>query len=283
MKYFKIVTLLSIVLFFASCEDFFDQTTTIDIPPHTPKLGVTALWIGDGDEILVTVFSSVGALDDETSSAVSEAVIILSENGTQLATFEENSSRMGHYQPVSLVNLVAGRTYELSVSATNFETVTATQVMPEEPTIKSAKYVKANNKLHLTISDMEREDFYLLGIVPSGSTHSNGYIYSEGGIAEESGLDSSRLILRDETFSGNDISQVYDAHLNSGSGGQTDSVIVNLYGVTSDYYRLDRTLWAANKAVGNPFAEPVIMHRNFENGYGVFALGNKKSLTIPVE
>ena len=281
MKYFKILTLLSIVLFFTSCEDFFDQTTTIDVPPHSPKLGVTALWIGDGDELIVTVFSSVGALDDETSSAVSEAVIILSENGTQLTTFVEDSYYKGYYRPISLVNLVAGRTYELSVSATNFETVTATQVMPKEPTIKSAKYVKANNKLHLTISDMEGEDFYLLGIASSDSAH-NGYIDSDGGLAEESGLDYSRLILRDETFSGNDISQVYDVSLYSGSG-QTDSVVVNLYDVTSDYYRFDRTQWAATNADGNPFAEPVILHRNFENGYGVFALGNKKSLTIPVE
>jgi len=87
MKYLKITGFLSLIIFFASCEDFFDQTTTIDIPPHTPKLGVTALWIGEGNNQLVTVFSSVGVLEDETSTAVSGADIVLTENGNSVVAF----------------------------------------------------------------------------------------------------------------------------------------------------------------------------------------------------
>ncbi len=282
MKYLKIAALFSIVMFLTSCEDFFEQTTTIDIPEHVSKLGVTALWIDEGNDMLVTVFASVGALEDENSSAVSGATITLTENGNPIGTFEENSTTKGYYRPVSEITLTAGSTYELTVSAANFETVKATQVMPKKPIIKSAKYVTTNNKLHVTISDRDGEDFYVIGIMP-GDTVGYAYVYSTSGIAEDSGLDYERVILNDKTFSGNDLSQTFEAYVNGSSTGNLDSVIVNLFDVTSDYYRLDRTFNASENSEDNPFAEPVILHRNFEKGFGVFALGARTSLKIPVK
>jgi len=290
MKYLKIITLFSLLVFFSSCEDFFDQTTKIDIPPHVPKLGVTALWLDEGNDQLVMVFASVGALEDESSSAVSDATVTLAENGTQIATLVEDNATKGFYRPSVPVELVAGQTYELTVSAPNFETVKAEQVMPSKPTIKKAQFVNSvansnnngNGKLHLTISDDDGRDFYLIGVESIDTSESYSSIYSSSGIAEDSGLDYSRVILKDETFPGADLSQTFDAYISS-STGTVDSVKVNLWSVTADYYRFDRTYNAVQNADDNPFAEPVIMHRNFEKGFGVFALGNKRSMVIPVE
>jgi len=282
MKYFKIAMFFSLVFFFASCEDFFDQTTTVDIPPHTPQLGVTALWLNEGGGRLVTVFASVGVLEDESSSAVSGAEITLTENGDPLVTFAEDSSVKGFYRPVSSITLIPGNKYELTVSATNFETVKATQIMPNLPTIKDASFEKANNKLQISISDGEGDDFYVIGMTPAdSSSFASSYIYDSGSLADESGLDYRRVILKDETFAGEDVSQTFEAYLNGSTS--VDSVKVNLFNVSSDYYRLDRTYAASDNADGNPFAEPVILHRNFDNGYGVFALGNKSSKVVAIE
>ncbi|HHB77970.1 MAG TPA: DUF4249 family protein, partial [Saprospiraceae bacterium] len=181
------------------------------------------------------------------------------------------------------IDLTAGQTYELKVSADNFETTTAEQIMPTKPILKDAEYRQAKNKLHVTISDDSGRDFYVLGISPNGTSNDvGGYLYSETGIAEDSGLDYRRVIFGDDTFSEQDVALTLEASVN-GAGSGTDSVRVYLYNVTEDYYRLDRGVNAADNADENPFAEPVILHRNFDKGFGVFALGNKASVVIPVE
>ncbi|HBS11316.1 MAG TPA: hypothetical protein DEO36_02060, partial [Flavobacteriaceae bacterium] len=53
-----------------------------------------------------------------------------------------------------------------------------------------------------------------------------------------------------------------------------------LYHITEDFYRYDTTLRISFYAEDNPFVEPVILHRNFDNGYGVFALVNKSELVF---
>lgn len=285
MKYFKIIILFSFLLFFSSCENFFEQTTEFEIPPHPPKLSVTALWIGEGNDMLVTVFSSVEALERERSAGVPNATVILSENGQDIATFMEDS--VGYYHPSSAINLVAGNTYELKVSAENFETVKASQIMPSLPNLTSAKYVAGKGKLYVSFSDdSETSDIYLFGLNPPVvGMNAEFNLTSDFSSVETSGLNYMRVILKDETIIGQDVSQVFNVYsfIDSSTVFNLDSVIVDLFNVTDDYYRFDQSFGLSESANGNPFAEPVIMHRNFENGYGVFALGKKVSWVIPVQ
>ncbi len=278
MKYLKIIALLGWLVFFSSCENFFDQTTTIDLPKQSPKLGVTALWIDEGNNRLVTVYASVGALENDESAAVSQAEITLSEDGQTVTTFEEDGADKGYYRPLHSFSLVPGKTYELTVSAPNFETVSATQVMPQKPTIKSAQYSKDKYKLRFSMTDQPGENFYLLGIQPPSSSNS-GALYTESSFVEESGLKYGRVIFKDESFSEKSLTLSLEAYPYSSA----DSLLVNLFSVTEDYYRLDRTVSISRDAGDNPFAEPVILHQNFKNGYGVFALGIRDTLLIPVE
>jgi hypothetical protein len=54
-----------------------------------------------------------------------------------------------------------------------------------------------------------------------------------------------------------------------------DRITVQIRSLNKDYYLFAKTLKLANQAQDNPFfSEPVILHSNVKNGYGIFTIGS---------
>ncbi|NQY66446.1 MAG: DUF4249 family protein [Flavobacteriales bacterium] len=60
-------------------------------------------------------------------------------------------------------------------------------------------------------------------------------------------------------------------------------VRVNLYNISRELFFYNRSFELYNESYGNPFAQPVQVYSNIENGFGIFAGRNKSYKEISVE
>ena len=187
----------------------------------------------------------------------------------------------GVYQADDIIAFTAGTTYTMKVSNPAYGTITATQVLPEVTPIVSASI--DTKKIHITFNDPAGKDNYYLLMLYKFSANT--------GTFEESGIDpfdgttywsalNNGIIFNDAAFNGKK-ADILANHWADFEGEDTPHLFkIVLYTTTKDYYRYDRTYSLSQDAEGNPFVEPVIIHKNFDKGYGVFALMNKSEVLV---
>ena len=294
-----------ILLFFGltSCdEDKFSSVKVIEFPEHESKLAVTS-HLSDGfiDPNTGTVPSafvsnSLGILDNKEFDLIKDATVQLFKNGDLLYdfTYDENFDR---YLLPDNYELNAG-SYTMEVSAPNFaDKLTATQEMPSQAEIVSATYEFEKvpfdfddtlyDLLKLKINDPADEENYYGFEVIFEVQQNNGEVYDNRAYSDSDDPlmeygDRFYLLLPDIAFNG----KSHDVRLLQQSRWYTDSqqdliaVRVKITTLTKDYYLYDRSRALAYEADGNPFAEPVLVHSNFDNGFGVFTLSNEVEYRI---
>lgn len=276
----KISLFLIIGLLLISCTaDFFDKPIDIDVDDHTSKLAGTAL-LDSGDKAnLVLVSFSQGPFEKSAEEQVlKDADVTLTGNNT--TTDFLSSTENNFYVANSNLNFVPNNEYTLSISAPNYETITAKQIYPEEVPIIEASI--SENTFKIKINDnSNQKDYYLLQLMKKDGSGEfrNNYIFPFGSLSKESGFCNSCVSFNDDTFNGEQNFEIVVSNdLNNYNPDTTYKAI--LYHITEDFYRYDTTLRISFYAEDNPFVEPVILHRNFDNGYGVFALVNKSELVF---
>ncbi len=278
MKKIIYIFLLGTLVLFSSCENFFEQTVTIDVPEHEPKLGITAIFDQDQDSLAVMVSKSVGALSEKNAGILHDATVKLFEGGNLISDFKEKEDSGIYF--TDGIHFTEGQAYTLEVSAPNLKTVTSTQKMPSHPIIIEADFFAEKGKLNIRFKDVVGEDTYLLGIKKhndlSGGTE---YIYLDpNGITKESALDGYRnLTFLDNTFEGKETSQSFFA--SNSIVKENDTLDCFLTNVTKAYYYFDQAYLKQENDVGF-FSEPIILPSNFENGFGLFALRNQAYIQI---
>ncbi|HBS13117.1 MAG TPA: hypothetical protein DEO36_11350, partial [Flavobacteriaceae bacterium] len=160
----KISLFLIIGLLLISCTaDFFDKPIDIDVDDHTSKLAGTAL-LGSGDKAnLVLVSFSQGPFEKSAEEQVlKDADVTLTGNNT--TTDFLSSTENNFYVANSNLNFVPNNEYTLSISAPNYETITAKQIYPEEVPIIEASI--SENTFKIKINDnSNQKDYYLLQLM----------------------------------------------------------------------------------------------------------------------
>ena len=86
----------------------------------------------------------------------------------------------------------------------------------------------------------------------------------------------------DELFNGNIYNYTLEVEWNTQSG---NILFANLYSIDRSLYLLNQSLRKYNQNFGNPFAQPVNVYSNIENGYGIFSSYSyhTDSLTVEIE
>lgn len=301
-KYTLLLALIAVFGWSSCDEDSFSQVVTIDVPEHDP-LPVVNLQVEAGQErdLSALITNSKGILDPESAYDIpTDAEVYLYRNEALFLTFEYDEQTL-RYEGIMTNEFFpdqAGDTYLLEAKIPTFDLVQVSQVMPVKPEIKEATYEREGtidpegyrvDELIVDIVDQEPgiTNYYALDLFQvyydidpfSGDTLSvfrnrvsidtNDPLLSYGS--------RYSLIFNDEGFSGGEYqARCYTYY----SLEENADLEVHLYQLTQDAFLYSRSLEQYYNAIDNPFAEPVTVHSNVPDGFGVFTLSNRVVYSI---
>jgi hypothetical protein len=289
-------------MIFSSCdEDSFSQVATIELPEHEPRPVVNLEIEGLQERrISALISNSKGILDPETTYDLPvDAEVKLYRNGTLFTPLDYFEDVLKY--EASLENPFpdqGGDTYLLEANIPGFDLVQVEQVMPVKPVIEAATYEREGtidesgfrvDELIVDITDQEPgvlnyyglELFQITLVIEPTTGDTIQYSRSRIGIDSNDPLLSYGarydLIFSDGGFSGGKYqARCYTYY----SLDENADLEVRLYQLSEDAFLYARSLEQYYNAINNPFAEPVTVHSNVPDGYGVFTLANRTSYFI---
>jgi hypothetical protein len=297
------VFLLVVILFNACRESAFEQVVKIDIPEHESRLAINTIMLSMDDSISVLVSNSLGILNDEDFSDIRTAEVTLLKDGLALNPFTYNED-FGYYVnklPEALGNETVE--YRLEVSDANYPLAVATQRMPVLPAIISVTVDRDGtlddtgervDEIIIEIDDQANDQAfyairaYLLGEVEFVEGEIFEYeseisLRSNNPLVNTSFQTDLGLLITDGSFDGTIYKLNTWTYFDLPEDQEGLSLRVELINITEDTYLYARSLSQYYDALGNPFAEPVTIHSNIEEGYGLFGLGNVSVFELELE
>lgn len=274
------IGLIALTLFLTSCNNFFKTTVELDVPEHKSKLAITSLMNNNGDTNPIIVSYSIGGLEQsENNQLLDNAAIAISyENESISFSLTENH---GIYTADENINFTPNTEYKIVVDAPSYETVSSVQTFPE--TIEIIEAIIDENTIKVRFKDTpNKRNYYILELDVTIDNLWESNEISPFGDSAYLSSSGEGIIFNDDTFDGN----IHEITANYNTSIEIEGDLIfkfKLYNITEDYYRYDRTLSIQQGANDNPFTEPIIIHRNIDKGYGIFALGNKSELEVPYE
>lgn len=279
--------LFFVLLFCMSCE----TTVELNLPDQDAKIVVNAT-ISTDSLFTVHVSKSVGSLENRPKTILYHALVKLYENDVYKEDLKLNTQ--GFFTSVTGFKPKEGNTYKVEVSLKNYETVTAVCKVPDVtiPTLitySDSAFSEANgfdnsskewySQIDVTISDVaETTNYYAIQLLqeyPVYDTLFNVvgyqtyplYVRTNDPNAEISGVD---CLISDEYFNGSS----YKITVNTPSSSFITDSISRYYlyfkSISRETYLYKKTLNKYYNSNGNPFAEPVRVYSNVENGMGIF-------------
>ncbi len=281
-----------IIILFSSCEDFFNTTLKVDPPPHEDQIVTSAFFTNADTNLQVLVNRSTAILENNNRDTrnLEDATIQLF-SGEELLTSipfntNPNQSVYNYIERGTNVTFEAGQEYTIKVNHPDFEESMATVVVPDEIIpfridLEEAAVVDEfgdrNDRVTIEFNDPPgEENFYEMSIF-SIRTLGNGDISFERNFINTLDLNlresfSGANALSDEAFNGQTYKLQLDINRYEENGEEIETFLV-WRSVTKDYYQYSQSVRLQNDAEEfGPFAEPVSIRSNFENGLGLFSI-----------
>ncbi len=282
-----------------------EQVIEPDLPEHPPRLVLQAFFTSDG-AWTAHVARSFGILEPQSvhgGSLVDDAAVELLAGDRVVGKLEFN------YTVVAYVfeggALQAGETYSLRVTAPGFETVRATDTVPGpvptsvrlyRPRASAGSESGAGRDLsiELEIQDPPGEaNYYQISLfrvyegreegeardfIPAFRREENFSTKDpsiladnsvDGSPFEEGGFEGKAPYFRDTLFDGS----THEIELSTDFAGGPDfsEIRLQVLYISEAYYEYLKTARLHHDTLDNPFAEPLNVYSNVENGYGIFA------------
>ena len=290
----KLFLLLSISLVYISCEKVIPFEGDVNIP----KLVINSIFQSDST-FKVHVSSSRSVIDTASFQNIEDAVVtIKDDNGSIIETlnYVENGFYIGQTFPQE------NQTYSLQVTHPNYTNITSSDSLPSPITINSIDTSTTvdpinGDRLQITLNFNDPEssqNYYLI------ETYSvNEYLLIKNSDTTEYELDTTKqfMVLTDEVFqnggspfreqglfndllfNGQNKTLELEIPYENWSGSedgydwsyQTLTLRLYLHNISISYYYYRTSLELFQNASGNPFAQPVQVFSNVENGFGIFA------------
>lgn len=288
-----------LVPFLFSCDEFFENTVTIELPPHVPELALSAAAEVQDTSILASLTITKSLEDQTISEIINFGDIKLLEDGNLFTTFEYIPGTGDINEPRNLAIYNADfpmklkfypTTYTIVASANDYPEIRATESIQPPAIITEAVFEEEAfidiegdkiDEIEVTIEDDPNMDnYYLLSIIYVNKEfmyEDKIYIQSFDPRLKEVNQD---LLFEDRLFEAQKTISVYPNIFQEPSDSDLDSLRIELYTISEAGYRYSVNIEAAAEAEGNPFAEPVFVRGNIDNGAGIFLLSSKFSRTI---
>jgi hypothetical protein len=269
--------MLSLMLF-ASCE----MIIPVDIPDHKPQIVLNAIL--DPDEPLyVNVSKSLSIIDRAELPPIENAVVEIYENNNFLQVLPYIS--YGYYGDEDFFPK-PDMEYQIRVKAKPFDSVYAITKIPALP---------QNTEPHLKDS-VKKSDFESLASVKFGIIDEPGKVnyyeitllsalgYMIYPTIEDPSIEtfygSDGILFSDNRFNGTikSIELLFPSYTLYDRGFNNDTLFMNephifliVSSVNEDYFKYRKTASKQAESRDNPFAEPVQVFGNINNGFGIFA------------
>ena len=276
--------LIYIVLFLiisVSCEKIID----INIPEKDKKIVINSI-ISTDSLIKVNVSKSLNILDNQNAIFLNDATVKLYEDNVFIEQLTNITN--GNYKSQTFYPQV-GKNYKIEVSSNGLKTITAENKIPNKVTINKidtiTKNVEGYNTFEFTINftdPVNEENYYFLeakSFVPLGYDNygniidydiQNLYIFSDDKIVDSEIDYNGGIIFNDKLING----QTYPLKINIDKYNfynDTNMVYIYLNSVSKDFYLYVKSYSMNVNNRNDPFAEPVQVYENINNGYGIFA------------
>jgi hypothetical protein len=260
-----------LVLLFTSCEKYIDM----EIPDNGRKIVANCIYTDTGN-IVVNLSMSRFILDNSEYNPLSGATVQFYENNEFKGFLNEFNT--GIYIS-SGFNASKGFEHKLIITKGD-QIITAVSHLPNsvsisfEDTSRVQREYNEYMRLRFTISDPGANDnYYMIGFTikdqwaeEMGEKYSV-YFYTDEPFIEEYGMDGYG-VFSDESFSGQTKTMAFDFDLYN-FPSDTNVLYFNLLSVSKDMYMYVKTV-NAQQANDSPFAEPVMVYTNIDNGFGIF-------------
>ena len=283
LSQWKALRLLFILFMFLSfaCKGFWEPRSVVtNLPEHRPLLVINSFI--NPDSVLEVFVSKSNAFLAPPSFLINDATVTIFESGNPVA--ELFQIRQGTYRATNYKPRI-GATYELRVSAEGFIPIKSTTTIPSPIKIDSVVVTENSidrfkTNLTLFFQDPPGEDNYYQLL-----------LYSIERSAESDtllsiiGFSSSDAVLRkpedfedksdyyDDAFFDDALfdSEFYDLDISFYTHSEPIEMFIVLLTTSESYYNFRKSVEQQNLTEDNPFAEPVPIYTNIENGLGVFA------------
>lgn len=277
----------AIVLLASSCdEDSFSQTVDIPIPEHEPLPALT-LDLRSGDSIASTVLDLSRGILDEADETRGNKTVELYRNDVLIAESDPNSQSIRSFNldlDAPLGTEVA--TYRLVGKIDGYTDVEAIQLMPTQPDFTVVSYdpqgsididgFRTDEIIFDLVDDPDTEDYYGFRVTnnPEDQFINDYYLQSPDPLLKDA--IGYGLVLSDQSFNGS----TYRVRIQADNYNEDPRPALEVFHITEDAYRYSVSRIAYEDSVDNPFAEPVNVHNNMENGYGYFLLSNGRKQVL---
>jgi len=298
MRYFLLLALPLVFLTTACDDESFSQTVDIPFPEHEP-LPAMSMDMRSGDSSLFFRLAlSRGILDERMETSRAASITLLKDEQPFFSSDVQMDNSDGSNAQVRLDEPISDEpaSYRLIGKVEGFPDVEATQTMPAKPDFTLVSYEPDGainveglrvDKIELDLrDDAAIENYYGFRVMSEGSVCSfneNTGSFNcrrESGFARELFVDSPDplfkesvgygLVVTDQSFNGGTLRVRLQAD------NYSDAIIaLEVYNLTEDAYRYAVSKLAYDDAGDNPFAEPVNVHNNVAEGYGIFIVGNR--------
>lgn len=286
--------LISMSLFFASCEKTFNTILDIDIP-HTPLIVFECL-VGKASNVTsyesVSVSSSVSVTGAKQPFELPNAKPYIFENGVLKDSFQYSSFYQTNFESYK-----SGAIYTVKIAYPNYTSVETSDIMPQTTAIKNVAFTKEAKQMYIDgntqptrmdeikitfNNNVSEKDFYMFRLGTNSASGQYFCVYSSDiDIENENTTDdpfstndnciNNTFFMQDLNFNGKEKTLVLYA-----PSEFTDQITrfwdITISHLTENYYKFVKTRQLYNENDGNPFAEPVQIHSNVINGVGIFAL-----------
>ncbi len=270
------------ILTFSACE----LTVDAELPDYEKQMVVHCY--PNTESFSTAVSTTVGLLENGNPEPLADATVELYE-GSQLLFSVDGNAIVPFTEP-----LKNGQEYTLKVTHPEFETMQATQKMPQHVPVKKAVYKENGgidefgdevDVLQISIDDpAEEENYYEIVLLvyqdPINNPDQVYFVYpAENNSQGISTVYSDVLVVSDQLFNG----QSYTLSPKFYGYYSNEEVEFKLVwrNITKERFLYLKSVTGHIYAQDDPFAEPVGLLTNFDQGLGIFALYNEE--TYPVE
>ncbi len=308
------LTISAILL--SSCNgDFFDQTVTIDPPAYEKKMAAHLVGSNNGEDLQIMLSRNFGVFENpkEEDYFVKNANIEIFEEGQKKLAI--NSGLVGQNDRFTVVHELngeqffqAGKNYELRVSHPEYPSISGKQLMPLPVKVDSVNYTIRRSgqfgditlSVNVYLKDPAGVKNYYEVVAAVDATqlipvfdNMNNFIRYDTitGSYELYDIESddpnvvetrsNGLAVSDDVFDGNNYKFVYKGNPSFYSSNNPEyKLTIWVRAITQEYYQFAVTSKRSEDSDDNPFAEPVRIFSNMENGIGAFTLCHEQVFKI---
>ncbi len=278
----KYIVFCWILISILSCE----TTVEIDVEPHEPRMVAYAYWVVGDSELPLQLGYSSGYLNTGDPGLLNNASADLAKNGG-VAVPLLTTGEVGEYSAIYNLEDVPGDEFRIEISHPDYPTAYANAVVPTKVGIDDLRFVGESydveyeqdvDQYEITFTDpLGEENFYALDFIIDdgfGNTHRERMTIVDPRMVR--GPKKEVLIASDLHADGSvatyiiglpDIEQLrmYNEHPEA-------TATLRLKSISRDRYLYAKSYRDYNQSDDNPFAEPVTVHSNIENGFGIFSI-----------